>query len=108
MKVFHSALVAAALMLSAAPAVAEDLDFPLTNGTSTAMTGFYVSPASTDSWEENLLEGTSLASGETVSVMIMDGRTTCIYDIMAEFSDGGESTDHDIDLCELGAYEVTE
>lgn len=97
---------AAAAALFAAPAIAEDLSFTLSNASSSPVNGFYVSHVGTSSWEENLLDGRVLPSGNSVSVTIADGRSTCEYDIKATFEDGSETDDRDINLCELGAYSV--
>ncbi|MDF1792279.1 MAG: hypothetical protein P1U88_10240 [Thalassobaculaceae bacterium] len=93
----------------AMPAAAEDLEFLLINDSSADLVGFYVSPASSEHWEENLLDGGSyLAPGYEVTVSIADGLTTCIYDIRGVFSDGDVVDDHSLDLCELGEYTFTE
>lgn len=102
--------VTAALIAFAyvAPAAAEDLTFKLVNHSSSNLTGFHVSPASSGHWEENLLDGAYLASGYEVDVQIADGLRTCIYDIRGEFADGGEAEDYGLDLCDLGEYTFTD
>lgn len=105
-KLAVAALVALAL---AAPAVADDLEFMLVNDTSVSLVGFYVSPASSQHWEENLLDGGSyLAAGYEVGVLIADGLTTCVYDIRGVFEDGEVVDDLALDLCDLGEYTFTE
>jgi hypothetical protein len=105
-KLAVAALVALAL---AAPAVADDLEFMLVNQTSVSLVGFYVSPASSQHWEENLLDGGSyLAAGYEVGVLIADGLTTCVYDIRGVFEDGEVVDDLALDLCDLGEYTFTE
>ncbi|MEX3009100.1 hypothetical protein [Hoeflea sp. TYP-13] len=95
----------AAVALSwASGATAEDLEFLLTNKASSPVIAFHVSPASTNSWEENLLEGGYLDSDYEIDVVIADGQTTCVYDIRAEFEDGDALEDYGLDLCELGSY----
>jgi hypothetical protein len=103
-------LAVAAVMTCAfaAPAVAEDLEFLLVNNSSSALTGFYVSAASSEHWEENLLEGRILASGYEVTVTIADGLSTCIYDLRGVFQDGDVLEDLSLDLCELGEYTFTD
>lgn len=99
--------VSAALLL-VTTAQAEDLEFFLINESSADLVGFNVSSASSDSWEENLLEGGYLAPGYEIGVMIADGLTTCIYDVRGEFSDGSEAEDYGLDLCDLGSYTFTD
>jgi hypothetical protein len=72
----HLAVAAVLTCALAAPAAAENLEFLLVNNSSSALTGFYVSPASSEHWEENLLEGSILASDYEATVTIADGLTT--------------------------------
>ncbi|KIC08275.1 hypothetical protein RA19_20070 [Leisingera sp. ANG-M1] len=108
MKKLLPAAAAAALLAFQAPAFAEDLQFLLVNESSADLVEFNVSPASSDSWEENLLEGGYLAPGYEIDVEIADGATTCVYDIRGGFSDGSEAEDFGLDLCDLGEYTFTD
>ncbi|HXC54017.1 MAG TPA: hypothetical protein VNU97_01860 [Rhizomicrobium sp.] len=103
MKLFAYAMAAA--LLIATPALAEDLQIKVKNDTSTPMTEVYVSHVGTDSWEENILNGT-VAPGEDLEVTIADGRTTCEYDIKAVFSDGGHAEFRNQNLCETAEFSV--
>ena len=77
------------------------------NATSTQLTELYVSHVGTNSWEENILNGT-VDPGEDLAVTVADGRATCEYDIKAVFSDGGKAEfrnrtlrDHDLHRARL-------
>src|ERR1700761_7371737 len=96
---------AAALALMVTPALAEDLQITVKNNTSTELTELYVSHVGTNSWEENILNGT-VAAGEDLAVTIADGRTTCEYDIKAVFSDGGHAEFRNQNLCETTTFSV--
>ena len=99
--------IALALALSVSvggAALAEDLEFTLINSSDASVTAFHVSHAGTSSWEENLIAGGFLPVGNELGIVIADGRTTCIYDLRAEFSDGQTLEDYGLDLCELGSY----
>ena len=85
-------------------AKAEDLVFSLINESPSAITAFHVSPASTNSWEHNLLAGGILDVDYEIDVIIADGLTTCIYDIRADFRDGETFEDYGLDLCDTGSY----
>ena len=99
--------VTAAILMAATSAFAgDDLNFKLNNGSSSPVVGFFVSHVGTNSWEENLMEGRTLAPGSSIGVVIADGRTTCNYDIKVEFADGDTTDDRGLDLCEMGAYTV--
>lgn len=93
-------------LLAAAPAQAEDLTFTLTNLSSADVQEFYTSPADVNEWEDNLLDGAYLPSGNEVSVTIGDGREQCVYDLRFVFADGQTWEDYGIDLCETGGYEL--
>lgn len=104
----YLAVAAVLICAFATPVGAEDLEFLLVNNSSSALTGFYVSAASSEHWEENLLEGSILASNYEVTVVIADGLSTCIYDIRGVFQDGDVVEDLALDLCELGEYTFTD
>ena len=89
-------------------AAAEDLEVIVVNDAGPDLIGFYVSPAGSDAWDENLLEDNPLASGNELTVTIPDGLTQCIYDIRGVFQDGDVLEDRGLDLCELGEYSFTE
>jgi hypothetical protein len=90
------------------PAMADDLEFTLTNATSVSATEFYVSPANVDDWESNLLDGKYLPAGNEVTVTIGDGRRTCTYDLKTVFEDGRTAQNDGVDLCQTGKYTVNE
>ncbi|WP_293574261.1 hypothetical protein [Phaeobacter sp.] len=108
MKKLLPSLSAIMLLASQAPAFAEDLDFLLINESSADLVEFNVSPASSETWEDNLLAGGYLAPDYEIEVLIADGATTCIYDIRGAFSDGSEAEDYGLDLCDLGEYTFTD
>lgn len=103
-----AAIGSAMLVAAAVPAVAEDLQFILINEASVDLVGFNVSPASSDHWEENLLEGGYLPPDHEIDVLIADGLTTCVYDIRGTFRDGSTAEDFGLDLCDLGEYAFTD
>jgi hypothetical protein len=101
-----AALALPALALSVPAAHAEDLQFTLHNNSDLTLTAFYVEPASSKDWGANILSE-SIAPGESATVTIADGKTTCTYGIRGEFKEG-QPVDHDsLNLCELGSYTYT-
>lgn len=102
------AILAFAVLAIQTPANAEDLEFLLANESSSALVGFNVSPASSQFWEENLLAGDRVSPGYEVDIIIADGLTTCIYDILGRFADDTEAEDFGLNLCELGEYTFTD
>ena len=75
-------LVAAAVLLCAsAAAVSSDYGFNITNETDHTITSMYVSPETSDYWEENLFEnGGELRPGKTKRVRL-SGYENPIFDI---------------------------
>lgn len=111
MKLISTGLSAAcvlALSLASAPAVAEDLDFTLTNDTESVLAEFYASPADVGEWEEDILGDDVLGPGESADITIADGRTQCEYDMKFVFDDGSETTVAAEDICETGSFTLTE
>jgi hypothetical protein len=98
---------ALALGLAATAAVAQDIEYVLTNSTSATLIEFYTSPVDADSWENDLLADFDLEPGEFASILIGDGRTQCEYDLLFVFEDESEYTDT-VDICELSSYELVE
>lgn len=102
---YRSILFASALSFVAAPAMAEDLEFTLTNNSGHVMIEFYASPSDVASWEEDILGADVLGHNESVVITIADGRTQCEYDLRMTFDDGDVLEDT-VDLCVTGSYTV--
>ncbi len=69
------------------------------NNTGRTIWRFYGSPTSTNSWEEDILGSTVLPAGQSRNVDFADGRTSCGYDMKAEFQDGTSIVKNSIDVC---------
>ncbi|MEX0308198.1 MAG: hypothetical protein AB3N12_12515 [Ruegeria sp.] len=104
----RAAAALTATVLMATSAAAEDLEFLIINETSYDLVEFNVSPASSGSWEGNLLAGGYLGADYEVGVLIADGLTTCVYDIRGVFNDGESVEDYGLNLCDLGEYAFVE
>jgi hypothetical protein len=102
------ALVATTLAIVPVAALAEDLTFVLTNGSSYAVKSFFTSPADVDNWEEDVFGENYLPSGNQVNVTIGDGREQCTYDLKFVLEDDSEYVESGIDLCELGEYTLSD
>ena len=103
----HLPLVAAAALLGAAPAVAENLVFAFNNESSFTIVELYASPADVGDWEDDILGREILEPGETARITVRDGRQACEYDLRIVFEDGDEITDT-ADLCETESYTVND
>lgn len=102
------ALVATTFAAMPVAALAEDLTFVLTNGSSYAVKSFFTSPADVDNWEEDVFGADYLPSGNQVNVTVADGREQCTYDLKFVLEDDSEFVATGIDLCELGEYTLSD
>lgn len=91
-------LVAAVLLVGAsAAAVAADYYVDITNRTGYTIMYMYVSPAKSDSWEEDVLGEDVLANGKTQRVNLT-GYKSPIFDIRLVDEDGDKYTFWNVDV----------
>lgn len=102
---FGAVLAASALAFAAAPAQAEDLHFLLLNHSDYDLYEFYASPVDVASWEDDILGNDVLLSGESIEIIIADGRSQCEYDLRMVFDDGDVIEDT-VNLCDTGSYTI--
>ena len=100
--------LAPALLLAAlaAPAMAQDVQYELTNDSGLTLMEFYTSPVDDGTWGSDVLGAGVLAAGETGTVTIADGETTCDYDLRFVFEDGQELVDS-VNICDMASYTLT-
>lgn len=103
-----AALTAVLALLASDPAAAEDRRVKVINETSYTVVEFYGSNAGSRSWEEDVLGEDVLLPGQSVIVNFDDGSGYCRFDFLARFEDGDEVEKHDIDVCEIGVFRLTE
>lgn len=98
-----------AMLLSALPAAAQNIEFTLTNDSSYVLTYFYASPTNDDLWGEDLLVDVGiLEPGYEGTVFIGDGSDQCLYDFLFETAEGPELEVIGIDICELSSYTLSD
>jgi hypothetical protein len=99
------ALAAGAVFLlsGALPAFAADRNVDVVNESSKAIKGFYASRTGLKSWEENIIKGDPIKSGETQPVDIDDGTGGCKFDFKAVFADGHEAVNENVDVCAISS-----
>ena len=73
------------------------------NETGQTFVRFYGSRATTQSWEENILDGDTLPNNEQIVIDFDDGSDDCIFDMRADLSDGQEMVKNGIDVCRVTA-----
>lgn len=82
-------------------------DFDLDNRSGHTIERIFVSPVSTDSWENDVLGRFVLPSGYTKHVTFSPDYRGCHFDVKVVFSDGSSLTDWDVNLCRVGSISVT-
>ncbi|MCK0120215.1 MAG: hypothetical protein ABJO29_05145 [Yoonia sp.] len=71
----------------------------VSNNTGRTIWRFYGSPTTTNSWEEDILGSEVFPAGTSRNIDFADGRTSCGYDMRAEFQDGTSIVKNNIDVC---------
>lgn len=66
--------------------------------------GLFGSRASTEYWEDDILNGSVIADGDFLLVDFADGNNECVYDLKVDFADGSTWEEHDVDVCEMTIY----
>jgi hypothetical protein len=97
------AAVAAAVMLTASPVLAEgQQDFTLTNKTGKSITHVYVSESDNEKWEDDVLGTDVLENGDETNISFTGyGDDVCKFDVKVVVEGGKSWIVSDIDLCEI-------
>ncbi len=90
--------IAAVMLLSAGAAAAQERVLTVINNNAATLVELYTSPANSDTWGDDLMQGQTLATGETGELTIADGSAECVYSVRAVFDDGSE-VDGETDIC---------
>jgi len=83
-------------------------DFTVYNETSYTIERLYVSPHTSDNWEEDVLGSDVLRSGHHVKITFSDDLGVCYYDIKAIYSDNTKSIKYNVDLCSISTFHFHE
>ena len=103
-KILAVALSALLLAVTNAPAFALNRHVHIHNNTSVVMNEFYASNVGTSDYEENILHGDVIESGNSWNVNIDDGTGYCRYDFMAVFDDGSQAKKDNVNVCEVSDF----
>lgn len=102
-------LAALALLASALPAAAQNVEFTLINASTQSLHYFYTTPSNQDAWGEDLLGETgTLEPGMQGAVFIGDGSDQCLYDFRFETAEGAMLEVFEVDICQLSEYTLTD
>ena len=98
------ALGALLLAVTAGPAFALNRHVHIHNNTSVVMNEFYASNVGTNDYEENILHGDVIQSGDSWNINVDDGTGYCRYDFKAVFDDGSEAKKDNVNVCEVSDF----
>jgi hypothetical protein len=76
-------------------------DFSLINGTGYDIAEVYVSAASSDDWEEDVLGEDVLENGRSVNIHFASSSSACKWDLMVVYTDGEKAEWEGFDLCKV-------
>ena len=66
----------------------------------------YASPATSTTWEEDLLGSGTIPSGQSKVANIDNGTNECIYDLKVKFADGREAIQWKVNVCAVSTWSV--
>lgn len=78
----------------------------IVNASGMTITNFYGSNAGSNSWEEDILGTSTLASGSSANINFDDGSGYCTFDFKVVFSDGTVGVENGIDVCQISSYTI--
>ncbi len=95
-------VLVAVFLFVPAPALAQGAqDFTLVNKTGVTIEELYISPTTTDEWDEDVLGVDTLPDGEEVEINFDRKETACKWDIKIKDSDGDEVEWFGVNLCKI-------
>ncbi|MEO5805395.1 hypothetical protein [Devosia sp.] len=108
-KFIMGGIAALGLAISAAPAMAETVQFTLINNSSYDVQYFYTTPSNETSWGGDLLGSDGiLSSGTQGTVTIGDGSDQCVYDFKFVVDGGAETVINQVNICQLNSYTLND
>ncbi len=102
-------LAAGLAMFAPVAASAAPQDFELTNSTGYEIKSVFVSPHSSNDWQEDVLGQDTLADGAAVKIHFPGGRgETCDWDLKVVYTSDGSSAEwtDGFDLCTITSIDI--
>ena len=84
-----------------------DQTFVLRNNTGQTIMRAFVSPVTSNNWEEDVLGRDVLPDRQTLRINFDRGEAECNWDIKVELADGSTREQRGMNLCRLAEVEVT-
>lgn len=107
MKLFLGAATLVAGLAFAGSAMAQGKqDFTLVNKTGYRIDKVYVSPSSSDDWDEDVLGRDVLGNGESVHIRFNRATKTCKWDLKVVYDDDEKAEWDGFDLCQISTINI--
>lgn len=106
---FWTAAVGAALatLTVTAPAWAQMFEkITVVNSTGYTISEVYIAPATSQSWEEDVLGIDVLVDGDAVEIDFRRSENTCDWDLLVVYDDGEQAVWDGLNLCQDWHYEL--
>jgi hypothetical protein len=101
------AAVAAFMTFAPAAASAAPQDFVLDNDTGYDLKNLYISPTTTNDWQEDVLGEDVLQNGQSVKIHFPGGRAeTCEWDLKVTYQDDTSHEWRDVNLCSVATITI--
>jgi hypothetical protein len=101
------AAVASAMVFAPALAHAAPQDFDLDNETGYTIKNLYISPTTTNDWEEDILGQDTLENAQSVHVHFPGGRgETCEWDLKITYNDDSSHEWTNVNLCAISKVTI--
>jgi hypothetical protein len=102
---FRAASIAVIVAASAMSADAANRDFRFVNNSGQTLWELYVSPASDDTWNRDVLGQSVLESNRAMMIRFPGKGEECVYDLKMVMENGDSYTTQ-LNLCQISEYEL--
>jgi hypothetical protein len=101
------AAVAAVMVFSPTLASAAPQDFTLVNDTGYELKSLFISPTTSNDWQDDVLGADTLATGASLEIHFPGGRgETCQWDMKVSYADDSSHEWTDVNLCSISKVTI--
>lgn len=104
---FAFAVAVIGMALSGTASAQGKQDFTLVNKTGYTIDKVFVSPNSSNDWEDDVLGRDVLSNGENIHITFSRGTQTCKWDLKVVYDDGESAEWSNVDLCQISSIAVS-
>ena len=101
------AAVASVMLFAPTLASAAPQDFELANNTGYELKNLYISPTTTNDWQEDVLGQDTLENGQSLNIHFPGGRgETCEWDLKIAYNDDSSHEWTNVNLCSIAKVTI--